>query len=89
MDKHWNVAINGGVFSEVKVDGVGVCQCTAFITAFCMYFVFNVAYQPHLKNTLMMNDETDLPSEAHCHDVINLLLDLLIHMNRILVSPVV
>ncbi|KAA0721600.1 hypothetical protein E1301_Tti023213 [Triplophysa tibetana] len=40
----------------VKVDGIAVCQCTsidkAFITAFSMYFAFNIAYPVHPKNTL-------------------------------------
>lgn len=42
--------------SVVKVDGIDVCHCTdldeAFITAFSMYYVFNIEYPPHLKNTL-------------------------------------
>ena len=50
------MAIAGRVDSVVKVDGAGVCQCKsldeAFITAFSMYFAFNIAYPPYLKNTL-------------------------------------
>jgi len=56
MDKDWKMAIIGRGLSVVNVDGIDVCQCTsldeAFITAFCMYFTFNIAYLPHLKNTL-------------------------------------
>ena len=50
------MAIAGRVDSVVKVDGANVIQCKsldeAFITAFCMYFVFNIAYPKFLKNTL-------------------------------------
>ncbi|XP_056608379.1 sterile alpha motif domain-containing protein 3-like isoform X1 [Triplophysa dalaica] len=56
MDNDWIMAISGRGFSVVKVDGIAVCQCTsideAFITAFSMYFAFNIAYPVHLKNTL-------------------------------------
>ncbi|XDV17636.1 hypothetical protein PO909_023468 [Leuciscus waleckii] len=55
MDKDWKTVITGRGLSVVNVDGIDVCQCTsldeAFITAFCMYFTFNIAYPPHLKNT--------------------------------------
>lgn len=41
----------------VKVDGIEVCRGSfieeGIISAFCMYFVFNLAYPRHLKNTLM------------------------------------
>lgn len=69
----------------VKVDGVGVCQCTgldeAFITAFSMYFAFNIAYPPHLKNTLTflqrrivsIVEEGDKPLPVTLLRVINLL----------------
>ncbi|CAL9689754.1 unnamed protein product [Knipowitschia caucasica] len=56
MENDWKVAMTSAGPSLVKVDGVDVCQCTtfdeAFITAYSMYFVFNIAYPPHLKNTL-------------------------------------
>ncbi|KAJ8346572.1 hypothetical protein SKAU_G00279730 [Synaphobranchus kaupii] len=56
LDNDWKMAFTGRGFSVVKVDGVSVCRCTAldeaFITAFSMYFAFNIAYPPHLKNTL-------------------------------------
>uniref|UniRef100_A0AAV2MIG2 Uncharacterized protein n=1 Tax=Knipowitschia caucasica TaxID=637954 RepID=A0AAV2MIG2_KNICA len=56
MENDWKVAMTNAGPSLVKVDGVDVCQCTtfdeAFITAYSMYFVFNIAYPPHLKNTL-------------------------------------
>ncbi|KAI7795903.1 hypothetical protein IRJ41_009482 [Triplophysa rosa] len=56
MDNDWMKAISGRGFSVVKVDGIGVCQCTnideAFITAFSMYFTFNIAYPAQLKKTL-------------------------------------
>nr|XP_040047866.1 uncharacterized protein LOC120828380 isoform X2 [Gasterosteus aculeatus aculeatus] len=42
--------------SVVNVEGIEVCSCTsvdeAFIAAFCMYFVFNMAYPGYLKKTL-------------------------------------
>ena len=48
--------MTGAGSSVVKLDEVDVCQCTdldeAFITPFSLYFVFNVAYPPHLRNTL-------------------------------------
>ncbi|XP_060716644.1 uncharacterized protein LOC132839597 [Tachysurus vachellii] len=56
MENDWKTAIIGRGHSVVKVDGMVVCQCTsldeAFMTAFCMYFTFNITYPPHLKNTL-------------------------------------
>ncbi|KAK2863770.1 hypothetical protein Q7C36_002924 [Tachysurus vachellii] len=56
MENDWKMAIIGRGHSVVKVDGMVVCQCTsldeAFMTAFCMYFTFNITYPPHLKNTL-------------------------------------
>ncbi|XP_040893379.1 uncharacterized protein LOC121181521 isoform X3 [Toxotes jaculatrix] len=55
-DRDWKMAITGTGSCVVKVDGVEVCQCVhldeAFATAFSMYFVFNIAYPTHLKNTL-------------------------------------
>ncbi|XP_030292943.1 sterile alpha motif domain-containing protein 3 isoform X2 [Sparus aurata] len=55
-DNDWKMAITARGLSVVKVDGVDVCQCAsldeAFITAFSMYFVFNIAYPPHLRSTL-------------------------------------
>ncbi|KAF1380303.1 hypothetical protein PFLUV_G00162210 [Perca fluviatilis] len=42
--------------SVVNVEGIEVCSRTsvdeAFIAAFCMYFVFNMAYPGYLKKTL-------------------------------------
>ncbi|TDH16796.1 hypothetical protein EPR50_G00001640 [Perca flavescens] len=42
--------------SVVNVEGTEVCSCTSvdevFIAAFCMYFVFNMAYPGYLKKTL-------------------------------------
>ncbi|XP_060717823.1 uncharacterized protein LOC132840294 isoform X2 [Tachysurus vachellii] len=56
MENDWKMAIIGRGYSVVKVDGMVVCQCTSldedFMTAFCMYFTFNITYPPHLKNTL-------------------------------------
>ena len=50
------MAIAGRVDSVVKVDGADVVRCKsldeAFITAFSMYFVFNIEYPKFLKNTL-------------------------------------
>ena len=56
MDQDWKMAIAGRVRCVLKLDGTDVCQCRsldeAFITAFCMYFVFNIAYPTCLKKTL-------------------------------------
>jgi len=50
------MAITARGLAVVKVDGVDVCQSAgldeAFITAFGIYFVFNIAYPPLLRNTL-------------------------------------
>ena len=55
-DQDRKTAISRRSQSVVKVDGVEVCTCTAvdeaFITAFCMYYTFNIAYPPRLKNTM-------------------------------------
>lgn len=85
MDNDWEMAITRRGFSVVKVDGVDVCQCTgldeAYITAFSMYFTFNIAYPPHLKNTLTflqrrivsIVEEGDKPLPVTVLRIINLL----------------
>ena len=56
MDTDCKMVIIGGGLSVVTEDGIDVCQCTsldeAFITAFWMYFAFNIAYATHLRKTL-------------------------------------
>lgn len=50
MDNDWKLEIIGRGLSVMKVDGMVVYQCTSlFITAFCLYFTFNIAYSPHQK----------------------------------------
>lgn len=52
----WKFALFRQCQSVVNVEGIEVCSCTsvdeAFIAAFCMYFVFNMAYPGYLKKTL-------------------------------------
>ncbi|XP_023652385.1 sterile alpha motif domain-containing protein 3-like [Paramormyrops kingsleyae] len=52
----WKTAIARKAESVIVVDGVKVCSCIgieeAFIAAFCMYFVLNMEYPSHLKNTM-------------------------------------
>ncbi|KAF7709134.1 uncharacterized protein LOC124383284 isoform X1 [Silurus meridionalis] len=85
MENDWKTAIIRREHSVVKVDGMVVCQCTsldeAFMTAFCMYFTFNITYPPHLKNTLTflqrrignIVDEGDKPLPVTLLRTINLL----------------
>ncbi|KAL7374088.1 hypothetical protein ABVT39_021647 [Epinephelus coioides] len=67
MDNDWKMAITGRGLSVVKVDGVDVCQGTgldeAFITAFSMYFAFNIAYPLHFlqKRIVSIVEEGDKP----------------------------
>ncbi|KAG9281440.1 sterile alpha motif domain-containing protein 3-like [Astyanax mexicanus] len=84
-DKDWKTAISRRSQSVVKVDGVEVCTCAAvdeaFITTFCMYFTFNIAYPPRLRNTmtflqrciLHIKEEGDKPLPVTVTRVMNLL----------------
>ncbi|XP_036374471.1 uncharacterized protein LOC118770845 [Megalops cyprinoides] len=56
-DKDWKMAFTRRAPNIVNVDGVEVCRGLGIdkgvIVAFCTYFVFNLQYSKHLKNTLM------------------------------------
>lgn len=69
----------------VKVDGLEVCQAIGVeegaLAAFCAYFVFNLAYPSHLKNTLVfiqrcvlkISEDGDKPLPTTVTRLINLL----------------
>ncbi|CAL1571743.1 unnamed protein product [Knipowitschia caucasica] len=56
-DRDWKMAFTRRASNIVKVDGIELCHTSAIdegiISAFCAYFVFNLAFPRHLKNTLM------------------------------------
>ncbi|XP_035989247.1 uncharacterized protein LOC110368027 isoform X2 [Fundulus heteroclitus] len=53
----WKMAFTRRAATIVKADNIVVCHTQTvdegIISAFCTYFVFNLAYPRHLKNTLM------------------------------------
>ncbi|MED6241580.1 hypothetical protein ATANTOWER_020336 [Ataeniobius toweri] len=53
----WKMAFTKRATTIVKADDVVVCHTQAvdegIISAFCTYFVFNLAHPRHLKNTLV------------------------------------
>lgn len=57
MDRDWKMAFTRRAPNAVKVDGIELCHSSAIdegiISAFCAYFVFNLTFPRHLKNTLM------------------------------------
>ncbi|XP_051946711.1 sterile alpha motif domain-containing protein 3-like isoform X2 [Xyrauchen texanus] len=56
-DQDWKMAFARRAPNILKVDHIEVCRTSGIdegiISAFCTYFVFNLSYPRHLKNTLM------------------------------------
>ncbi|XP_026110054.1 sterile alpha motif domain-containing protein 3-like isoform X4 [Carassius auratus] len=53
----WKTVFTRRVTAVIKVDGIEICQANGVdegaLAAFCAYFVFNLTYPSHLKNTLV------------------------------------
>ncbi|KAI4829437.1 hypothetical protein KUCAC02_023478 [Chaenocephalus aceratus] len=64
VDTDWKMAFTRKVPVLVKLDSVDLCRGAGVedgvISAFCAYFVFNLAYPPYMKNTLTFLQHTIL-----------------------------
>ena len=64
VDTDWKMAFTRKVPVLVKLDSVDLCRGAGVedgvISAFCAYFVFNLAYPPYMKNTLTFLQRTIL-----------------------------
>ncbi|KAJ4942412.1 hypothetical protein JOQ06_012278 [Pogonophryne albipinna] len=64
VDTDWKMAFTRKVLVLVKLDSVDLCRGAGVedgvISAFCAYFVFNLAYPPYMKNTLTFLQRTIL-----------------------------
>ncbi|XP_046726892.1 uncharacterized protein LOC124399773 [Silurus meridionalis] len=53
----WKTVLTRRVTAVIRVDGIEICRASGVdegvLSAFCAYFVFNLTYPPHLKNTLV------------------------------------
>lgn len=56
VDSDWKMTLTRKVPGSVRVDGVDLCQGRGVerrvTAAICAYFVFDLAYPPHMKKTL-------------------------------------
>nr|XP_024658667.1 sterile alpha motif domain-containing protein 3 [Maylandia zebra]XP_024658668.1 sterile alpha motif domain-containing protein 3 [Maylandia zebra] len=57
LHEDWKPVFSRSAPNIVKLDGSEVCRSSCIfegiISSFCLYFVFNLAYPKHLKNTLI------------------------------------
>ncbi|XP_066498799.1 sterile alpha motif domain-containing protein 3-like isoform X1 [Hoplias malabaricus] len=84
-DTEWTSVFTRRVTAVVKVDGLEVCRASGVeegaLSAFCAYYVFNMAYPSHLKNTLAfiqkyvlkISEKGDKPLPTTVTRLINLL----------------
>ncbi|XP_048057958.1 uncharacterized protein LOC125275228 isoform X2 [Megalobrama amblycephala] len=81
----WKTVLTRRVTAVIRVDGIEICRASGVdegvLSAFCAYFVFNLTYPPHLKNTLVflqryvlkLTVDSDKPLPTPVTRVINLL----------------